>query len=42
VIHSEPEGDLVNFEYKRRTATLDSAPKDYALDENAPVPLIAN
>ncbi len=40
VIHSEPEGDLVNFEFKRKTATLTEAPKDYAVDANAPVGLI--
>ena len=40
VIHSEPEGDVVNYEFKRRTVVLDDAPKDYAEDANAPVALI--
>ncbi len=41
VIHSEPEGELVNFEFKRRTEAVEEAAKDYAQDENAPVALIA-
>ena len=40
VIHSEPDGEVMNYEFKRRTVVLDSAPKDYAEDANAPVALI--
>lgn len=40
VIQSEQDGDLVNFEFKRRTAVTKEPPKDYAVDENAPVALI--
>ena len=40
VIQSEPDGDQMIYEFKRRTAVLDSAPKDYAEDANAPVALI--
>ena len=40
VIHSEPDGEVMNFEYKRRTVATDSAPKDYVVDANAPVALI--
>jgi hypothetical protein len=40
VIYSEPDGDVMNYEFKRRTVVLDQAPKDYAEDANAPVALI--
>ncbi len=40
VIHSEPEGDVMNYEFKRSTVALDKAPKDFAVDDNAPIALI--
>lgn len=40
VIHAEADGLVMNFEFKRRTVALDSAPKDYVVDENAPVALL--
>jgi len=40
VIHSEPEGHVMNYEFKRYTKVTDTAPKDYAVDEDAPVALI--
>lgn len=40
VIRSEPEGDRMIYEFKRRTVVLDQAPKDYVEDANAPVALI--
>ncbi len=41
VIRSEPDGDHMIYDFKRRTVVLDAAPKDYAEDANAPVALIA-
>jgi len=40
VIHSEPDGSVMNYEFKRRTVATDNAPKDYVVDANAPVALI--
>ncbi|MEE9454523.1 MAG: hypothetical protein V3V13_09105 [Paracoccaceae bacterium] len=40
VIHSEADGYVVNYEFKRSTIAKDEAPKDYFVDENAPVALI--
>ena len=42
VIHAEPDGQVMNFEFKRRTVALDAAPKDYVVDSNAPVALIGS
>lgn len=41
VIHSELEGEVMNYEFKRNTVVLTDAPKDYAVDANAPVALIS-
>lgn len=40
VIHSEPDGKVMNYEFKRQTMISETVPKDYAEDENAPVALI--
>lgn len=40
VIHSEPEGALLNYEFKRQTIVLDNPPKDFVADKDAPVALI--
>ena len=40
VIQSETDGDLVHFEFKRSTNVTAEAPRDYAVDENAPVALL--
>lgn len=40
VIHSEPDGSVMNYEFKRRTVASEQAPKDYVEDANAPVALI--
>jgi len=40
IIHSEPEGDIMRYEFKRRTEVTDAPAKDFALDKNAPVALL--
>lgn len=40
VIHSEVEAGVMNYEFKRHTMVSEEAPKDYAVDANAPVALI--
>ena len=40
VIHSEPEGNIMRYEYKRHTNVADGPAKDFAVDENAPVALL--
>ncbi len=40
VIRSELDGDVLNYEFKRWTRAMDTPPKDFAEDENAPVALI--
>lgn len=40
VIHSEIENGVMLYEFKRHTVISDEAPKDYAVDENAPMALI--
>ena len=39
VASTEGDGEMV-YEFKRATTPLNHAPRDYALDENAPVALI--
>lgn len=40
IIHSEPEGNVMRYEYKRHTNVTDGPAKDFAVDENAPIALI--
>lgn len=40
IIHSEPEGDIMHYEFKRRTDVTDEPAKDFVVDENAPVALL--
>ncbi len=40
IIHSEPEGNIMRYEYKRHTNVSNGPAKDFAVDENAPVALI--
>jgi len=40
VIHSELEGKIMRYEYKRHTNVADGPAKDFAVDENAPVALL--
>jgi len=40
VIHSEPDGNIMRYEYKRHTNVADGPAKDFAVDENAPVALL--
>ncbi len=40
IIHSEPEGDIMRYEFKRRTDVTDGPAKDFAVDQNAPVALL--
>ncbi|MBL1436364.1 MAG: hypothetical protein COB08_009225 [Rhodobacteraceae bacterium] len=40
IIHSETEGNIMRYEYKRHTNVADGPAKDFVVDENAPVALI--
>jgi len=40
IIHSEPEGDIMRYEFKRRTDVTDGPAKDFVVDQNAPVALL--
>lgn len=40
IICSANEGREMIYEYKRQTAAVDAPPRDYAIDENAPVGLL--
>ncbi len=40
VIHSEPEGSVMRYEYKRHTDVTNGPAKDFAVDDNAPVALL--
>jgi len=42
VIHSEPEGEIMRYEYKRHTNVTDGPAKDFVIDDNAPVALIGS
>lgn len=42
VIHSELEGNIMRYEFKRNTNVTDSPAKDFAEDENAPVALLTS
>ncbi len=40
IIHSEPDGNIMRYEYKRHTNVANGPAKDFAIDETAPVALI--
>lgn len=40
IIRSEVDENIVSYEFKRSTAAVDTPPKDFAVDENAPVALL--
>jgi len=40
VIHSEQDGPVVRYEFKRNTTVANGPAKDFAIDENAPVALL--
>ncbi|MCF6271990.1 MAG: hypothetical protein L3J37_02195 [Rhodobacteraceae bacterium] len=40
VIHSEPEGDIMRYEYKRHTNVAKGPAKDFVVDESAPTALL--
>ena len=40
VIHSEPEGDIMRYEFKQRTDVGNGPAKDFEVDDNAPVALL--
>ncbi len=40
IIHSEAEGDIMRYEFKRRTDVTDGPAKDFVVDKNAPVALL--
>ncbi len=40
IIHSEPEGNIMRYEFKRHTNVANGPAKDFAVDDNAPVALI--
>ncbi len=40
IIHSEAEGEIMRYEYKRHTNVADGPAKDFVVDENAPVALL--
>ncbi len=40
VIHSEPEGNIMRYEYKRHTNVADGPAKDFVVDESAPIALL--
>lgn len=40
VIRAEREDDVVKYDYKRNTTATRNPPKDFAVDENAPIALI--
>ena len=42
VIHSEPEGSIMRYEFKRHTNVANGPAKDFAVDENAPVALLGS
>ncbi len=40
IVASEEDGPLMRYEFKRATATTDTAPLDYARDPDAPIALL--
>ncbi|MBL4806614.1 MAG: hypothetical protein JKY31_04905 [Rhodobacteraceae bacterium] len=40
IIYSEPEGDIMRYEFKRRTDVGNGPAKDFVVDDNAPVALL--
>lgn len=40
IIHSEPEGDVLRYEFKRRTEVANGPAKDFVVDDKAPVALL--
>ena len=40
VIHSEPDGDIMRYEFKLRTDVGNGPAKDFVIDQNAPVALL--
>ncbi len=40
IIHSEPEGDIMRYEFKRRTDVASGPAKDFVVKANAPVALL--
>lgn len=40
IVHSEKDGDLIHYEFKRRTQARDTAPKDFAERDDTPSALI--
>ena len=40
IIHSEPDGSTMRYEFKRRTDTVEKPPVDFEINPNAPVALL--
>ncbi|GKY88851.1 hypothetical protein [Sinisalibacter aestuarii] len=40
IVATEEDGELMRYEFKRSTAVTDTAPLDFARDEDAPVALL--
>lgn len=40
IIHSEPDGAIMHYEFKRKTDAVDAPPVDFEVNENAPVALL--
>lgn len=40
IIHSEPDGTAMRYEFKRKTEHVETPPVDFEVNENAPVALL--